>query len=224
MNAYLQLIQPEIQAIFQKPYEQIFGEIWSYYEQNMLEHFPYIGGDTFSGTKNLTGCMFFIAIGVVGKGYGLSTHNWGRLITTLYGRHAEKMPRALLLTVSFLFNRHPMIVRKLLTVKDKRNQKNAAKNPGSFVTEMIEPTAEYPIIFYNHVCPIYEFCREYGYMEYLPYMCNLDYVMFRSVGVSLYREKTCAAGDGVCDFKLGLSLPPPSVWPPHFLDPTDPLK
>ena len=42
----------------------------------MLEHFSFIGGDSSSGTKNLTGCMFFVAVGVVGKKYGLSTNGW----------------------------------------------------------------------------------------------------------------------------------------------------
>ena len=80
------------------------------------------------------------------------------------------------------------------------------------------------MIYHNLVCPIYEFCKERGYMEYLPYMYNLDYVMFRAFGVSLYQEKTCAAGDGVCDFKIKRGAPIPSVWPPHILDASDPLK
>lgn len=86
-NNYLKLVKPELEEIFRKPYPQIFAEVWEYYEQAMLEHFPFIGGDRSSGTKNLTGCMFFIAIGVVGKRYGLSIHDWGRLSTTLYERY-----------------------------------------------------------------------------------------------------------------------------------------
>lgn len=62
------------------------------------------------------------------------------------------------------------------------------------------------------------------YMEYLPYMCNLDYVMFRAFGVALYREKTCATGDGLRDFKMKRGVPIPGVWPPHILDKSNPLK
>ena len=190
----------------------------------MLEHFSFIGGDSSSGTKNLTGCMFFVAVGVVGKKYGLSTHDWGRLATTLYERHFDQMPRLLRRLAGGLFHHCPGLVTKALKKKDKRNAENAAKNPGSFLTQTMEPTAEYTVIYHNLVCPIYEFCKERGYMEYLPYMCNLDYVMFRAFGVSLYREKACAAGDGVCDFKIKRSAPIPSVWPPHILDASDPLK
>ena len=70
------------------------------------------------------------------------------------------------------------------------------------------PTAEYPVIYHNQVCPIYEFCKERGYMEYLPYMCNLDYVMFGIVGAPLFREHTCMEKDGFCDFKLKTGAAP----------------
>lgn len=224
MDSYLKLIRPEVEEIFGKPYRQVFTEIWNYYEQEMLEYFPFIGGDGSSGTKNLTGCMFFVALGVVSKRYGLSTYHWGRLATTLYERHFDKIPRLLRRLIGGLFNCYPNLVTKALRRKDRKNAANAAKNPGSFVTQTMEPTAEFPIIYHNRACPIYEFCKERGYMEYLPYMCNLDYVMFRSFGVVLYREKTCATEDGFCDFKMKRAAPIPAVWPPHILDESDPLK
>ena len=56
MNNYLKLVKPELEEIFRKPYPQIFAEVWEYYEQAMLEHFPFIGGDRSSGTKNLIYC------------------------------------------------------------------------------------------------------------------------------------------------------------------------
>ena len=104
MNNYLKLVKPELEEIFRKPYPQIFAEVWEYYEQAMLEHFPFIGGDRSSGTKNLTGCMFFIAIGVVGKRYGLSIHDWGRLSTTLYERYFDRVPRPLRRLIGGVFN------------------------------------------------------------------------------------------------------------------------
>lgn len=67
MDGYLKLVRSEIEAVFGKSYPQAFAEIWSCYEREMLEHFPFIGGDSSSGTRNLTGCMFFVAVGVVGK-------------------------------------------------------------------------------------------------------------------------------------------------------------
>ena len=93
-----------------------------------------------SGTMNLTGCMFFVAVGVVGKKYGLSTNDWGRLVTTLYERYFDQMPRLLRRLAGGLFHHCPGLVAKALKKKDKRNAENAAKNPGSFLTQTMEPT------------------------------------------------------------------------------------
>ena len=149
MNNYLKLVKPELEEIFRKPYPQIFAEVWEYYEQAMLEHFPFIGGDRSSGTKNLTGCMFFIAIGVVGKRYGLSIHDWGRLSTTLYERYFDRVPRPLRRLIGGVFNHCPDLVNKALHRKDRKNAENAARNPESFVTQTMTPTEEYPVIYHN---------------------------------------------------------------------------
>ena len=110
MDGYLKLVRSEIEEVFGKSYPQAFAEIWSCYEREMLEHFPFIGGDGSSGTRNLTGCMFFVAVGVVGKKYGLSTHDWGRLATTLYERHFDQMPRLLRRLAGGLFHHCPGLV------------------------------------------------------------------------------------------------------------------
>ena len=55
MNGYLKLITTELEQISGKSYAVLFEEFWDHYEKNMLENFPYIGEDTASGTKNLTG-------------------------------------------------------------------------------------------------------------------------------------------------------------------------
>lgn len=224
MNAYLILVRLEIEQIFGKAYDEAFEEIWGYYRAQMLERCPYIGGDRSSGTKNLTGCLFFIAVGVCGKNHGLSTHEWGRLATTIYQRWFARLPRSLRRAARFLFRQAPGVVNMALRRRDRRNARIAQKHPGGFITETLPPTAEYSLIYLSKRCPINDFCRRYGYMEYLPYMCNLDYVMFAAFEVPLYREKTCASGDGVCDFKLKRRAPVPDIWPPHILDDADSLK
>lgn len=154
MDGYLKLVRSEIEEVFGKSYPQAFAEIWSCYEREMLEHFPFIGGDSSSGTRNLTGCMFFVAVGVVGKKYGLSTNDWGRLVTTLYERYFDQMPRLLRRLAGGLFHHCPGLVAKALKKKDKRNAENAAKNPGSFLTQTMEPTEEYSMIYHNDIVNI----------------------------------------------------------------------
>ena len=52
--------------------------------------------------------------------------------------------------------------------------------------------------------------------EYMPYLCNLDYVMFGAFGVPLFREHTCFEDGDYCDFKLKLDAKPMEYWPPVF--------
>ena len=49
----------------------------------------------------------------------------------------------------------------------------------------------------------------------MPYLCNLDYVMFGILGAPLFREHTCFEGE-YCDFKLKNGAQPMPYWPPVF--------
>lgn len=223
MNSYLKLIACEIEHIFQKPYLQAFEEIWQFYYTEIMEAFPYIGGDSVSGTANLTSAYFFVALGETAKKYGLSLHEWGQLSTVCCERYFDAMPALGKKLKGFIFRR-TKLMQAALRKKDKHNHENAVKNPGSFETQMQEPTEEYPLNFHTLVCPLYNFAKEHGYTAYMPYLCNLDYVMFGKIGIALAREHTCASGDGYCDFKFKQNAPIPAFWPPHILDENDPLK
>lgn len=54
VGKFMELIRQELEQISGRPYEDLLKEIWDVYEKNMMERFPYIGGDEASGTKNLT--------------------------------------------------------------------------------------------------------------------------------------------------------------------------
>ena len=64
-EAYLRFVKAELEQNTGKPYRETREEIWDFYEKNLLEHFPYIGGDKVGGTKNLTGAYIFVAMGEV---------------------------------------------------------------------------------------------------------------------------------------------------------------
>ena len=50
-EGYLRFVKVELEQNAGKPYSEVWEEIWGFYEKNLLEHFPYIGGDKVSGTK-----------------------------------------------------------------------------------------------------------------------------------------------------------------------------
>ena len=92
LSQFMQLVKPELENAGGKPYAALLAEIWDYYEKNLLERFPYIGGDKVSGTKNLTGAYCFVAMGEVLKRYGASMEETGRIMVLCYERYYLKMP------------------------------------------------------------------------------------------------------------------------------------
>ena len=216
MRKLLDPVVPELEAASGKKYAVVSEEIWDYYDKNLLERFPYIGGDSVSGTKNLTGAYVFVAMGEILKRYGAKMEEIGRIMILSYERTTLKMPgiaRALMGKVY----RSPKLLNKMLVKKDAKNAANAAANPGSFETQtQIPPEAGYDFSYHNLVCPLSDFARKYGYEAYMPWLCNLDYVMFGTLGAPLFREHTCFEDGDYCDFKLKLDTQPLAYWPPVF--------
>ena len=215
-EGYLRFVKAELEQNAGKPYSEVWEEIWGFYEKNLLEHFPYIGGDKVSGTKNLTGAYIFVAMGEVLKRYGVSVEGSARLMVLPYERKYQAIPRPARAVMRKIFS-SPRLVTKMYRKKDRENTENAAKYPGSFETKTMQPPAEGCVFTYHTlVCPLSDFAKKYGYEEYMPYLCNLDYVMFGVLGVPLYRRHTCFANGDYCDFSLKSGVQPLPYWPPVF--------
>ncbi len=213
---YLKLISKELEEKTKKNFQEIFDEIWTHYEKNMLEEFPYIGGDESSGTKNLTGAFGFVSMGEVLKTYGVSLEETGYLMVCSYERKMSRIPGFVKPIVKMVFSKTDF-VNKLLLKKDAKNEENVKQNPGSFITKtQIPPEKGCDISYHNLYCPLSVFAREHGYEEYMPYLCNLDYVMFGMLGLPLMREHTCFEDGDYCDFKTRLTETPLPYWPPVF--------
>lgn len=216
MRKLLSPISPELEDVSGKKYDVVFEEMWDYYEINLLERFPYVGGDKVSGTKNLTGAYCFVAMGEVLKTYGLAMDDIAHLMVLSYERFYKKMPGVIRGIMGKIYN-NPKKLNKMMLKKDSKNALNAVENPGSFETKtQIPPEEGYDFSYHNLVCPLSDFARKYGYEEYMPYLCNLDYVMFGVLGVPLYREHTCFEDGDYCDFKLKNGAETLPYWPPVF--------
>ena len=138
MNGFLKPVTKELEQYSGKSYREVFEEIWQHYEKNMLEKFPYIGGDTVSGTKNLTGAYIFVSMGEILKGYGVSLEDIGYLMVLAYERKFSGMPGIVKAIAHRSFTNVKSLNRKYQK-KDARNAANAAKNPGSFETKTMIP-------------------------------------------------------------------------------------
>ncbi len=137
-------------------------------------------------------------------------------MTLAYERKFSAMPGIVKAVMKKTYS-NPDKLNRMFQKKDAKNAANAAKNPGSFETKtVIPPERGYDFSYHNLVCPLSEFAKAHGYGEYMPYLCNLDYVMFGVFGVPLFREHTCYADGDYCDFKLKLDAKPLGAWPPVF--------
>ena len=223
MVMYLSPISRELEDELHMDFDAFIDKVWEIYERDMVENFPYIGGDKASGTRNLTGAYAFVAFGVFATKSGMTLDRWGELSMIAYGKYFDRIPKAMSSLLGHAL-KHPELVKKMLRKKDEKNRKNNDMNPGSFLTRTDDGNEEYPIIYNTIQCPLADFAMKYGYTEYLPYLCNLDYVMFEKLKVPFYRHKTCADGDGICDFKFKPGAPLTPSWPCHSANPEDPLK
>lgn len=220
-NGLVKPVAKELEELTGKPYAAAFEEIWQHYEEHMLERFPYIGGDSVSGTSNLTGAFTFVSMGEVLKRYGASMEEIGCLMTQAYERRFSSTPGFVGVLLRRL-GKHAGLLNRVFMKKDAKNAANAAQNPGSFETKtQVPPEEGYDFSYYNLVCPLSNFARANGYEGYMPYLCNLDYVMFGALGVPLFREHTCFEDGDYCDFKLKLGAEPLPWWPPVFAQEND---
>lgn len=216
MKSFLALVRPELENACGKSFAGVFADAWSIYARDMLPRFPYIGGDDASGTKNLTEAYMLVAMGELLQQHGAAMEESGRLMTLAYERRMQKMPGFVRKLMGGMFT-DPGRLNKLFLKKDAQNAANAARNPGSFETRVqLPPETGYDFSYHTLVCPLANFARQYGYEAYMPYLCNLDYVMFGIVGAPLFREHTCVEEGGYCDFKLKTAAEPLPYWPPVF--------
>ena len=216
MKGLLKPISDELEQAGGSSFDALLEEIWEHYEANMLENFPYIGGDGVSGTGNLTGAYCFVSMGEVLKRRGAEMDEIGHLMTLAYERRFNALPGVVKAVLRRSYT-NVKSLNKRFQKKDAQNAANAAKNPGSFETKtMIPPEDGYDFSYHNLVCPLSDFARVHGFEEYMPYLCNLDYAMFGAFGVPLFRERTCFEDGDYCDFKLKLNAEPMPWWPPVF--------
>ncbi len=56
------------------------------------------------------------------------------------------------------------------------------------------------VSYYFTRCPLNDYARKFGYLDILPVMCELDFILAKLYHADLYREHTLAGGGAVCDY------------------------
>lgn len=56
------------------------------------------------------------------------------------------------------------------------------------------------IAFVYDTCPLNDFARKHGYLDFLPNLCYIDQITCSAAHGKLIRHKTLADGDGECNY------------------------
>lgn len=80
----------------------------------------------------------------------------------------------------------------------------------------IPPEEGHDFSYHTISYPLESFAKQYGHEEYMPYLCNPDYVMSGVFGIPPFREHTCSEDGDYCDFKIEAGEEPMEYWPPVF--------
>lgn len=83
---YFPTLTPEIQNEVYDRMKVLLEEEKQYCDKGNYAHMSQVGGDKVSGTKNLTGGYYFVAMGEVLKRYGVAIDDIGHIMVLSYER------------------------------------------------------------------------------------------------------------------------------------------
>lgn len=187
-------------------------EMLAEYER-LLPEVPYIGGRRTMFSEFLFGAARALAIYRVIVRHGGSLEDAGEMMHRRNRAATTRLPR---------WVRHrivlPLLVRRMTTAARRSQQR---RYPGDWVCETVDGDGQ-SFDFGMDVteCGDVKFLRAQGAEELCPYICDLDYVLFESLGAGLTRTKTLAWGCDRCDFRVTKSGHTTAVWPPRFAERT----
>ena len=198
--------------------DQILKESRREYD-SFLPQLPYIGGKKNSGTFNLIGSVWMLAIIRPLERGGLSVRKIGKIIYEIFEMHFESNPRIL-----------NWLIGKLMTSKFfmKKKKKQIEEAPfkqytEGWVYEYIENNGENFGFGLDVIeCGICKFYKKQKAEKYIPYLCLGDYPQFRAFGIEMKRTQTLGNGASKCDFRFKKGGTTQKGWPPDDLEEFNP--
>lgn len=165
----------------------------------ILPQIPFIGGKKNRWTTDLLESAQILALLRAMQGYGITL---GETVKVLH----EGMQIRLASYPRFLLKLMGKVQFSRLFLK--RLQQQAAEThkrtyPNNFVAEVVIGDGkefDWGIDFTE--CAIHKFYRAQNALEFLPYVCRLDYLTSTAFGIGLVRTKTLANGDERCNPRL----------------------
>ncbi len=212
---YISFVRAEIkQLIGDRTFETFTGDALKQFN-HLLQEVQYVGGNKNRMTSGLVQSAYFFAIYDVLTAYGVPIHEIGRLLTKMGEKILDRIP-------DFIAKIAGKYMYSSSTIKKRQKKEQFSKNRNykdnwiSTIRELNGGDCDVTVTYTQ--CAIQLFAKNTGHLDILPYMCNLDYKLYKKLGLGLKRTKTLAEGFDCCDFRIsrkGDCLP---LWPPQFLD------
>ena len=203
MDKYLKLFEPAMKKWLREHYSLAEAEKrWNRavaLDEKWIREEGDLGGKSNPMSKNILECYAFFAF------YEAVDRSFPK--EDLDPLMREVMGKPLRMLSHFDANRllKSRLAVRLINRYFESYQKKAEKYRGNrwgntWVMRMNPDGHEKGIAFVYDTCPLNDFARKHGYLDFLPNLCAIDQVTCAAMHGKLIRHKTLADGDGECNY------------------------
>lgn len=199
LSSFLKLLHPELAARFgEDAVVQIQQDVREEFEK-LVPQFPDIGGKANPLISNLLESGGALALYRAIQAHGGTVEETGELIHLGVRRRLERMPAFLL----YLMGRFAYSRWRLPQMKKHAQASQERKYPDDWVWAIFEGDGRsFDIGIDYSECAVQKFIQHQGTEELMPYLCDVDYLVFAAAGMELKRSKTLVQGCDCCDFRI----------------------
>jgi hypothetical protein len=212
---FLKLITPELIDMFGDEEARVVKlKVRNEYDK-LIPQFPYIGGDENMLTSNLVQASWGLALYKVLIKYNIELYDIGKLIYLSFTRLLNKIPRFIRKFIGWrMFSKS-----RVKKMKESASISREKAYPYDWIWEVTDGDGiNYDLAIDYTECGIAKFFHAQDADELTPYLCNLDYVLFKALGIELNRTKTIGCGCDCCNFRFLKNGTPREPWPPFFIE------
>ncbi|WDV47495.1 L-2-amino-thiazoline-4-carboxylic acid hydrolase [Clostridiaceae bacterium M8S5] len=211
-KSYLKFVIPLLEDKYSKEdINKIHNDTLEKYEE-LIPKFPYIGGKDNKLTSTLTKTSVMIALYRALLPYDVTPLKTGEYMTKALENKMDRIPKV----IRLLMGRTMFSKRSMKKINKRAEKSQLRQYSKDWVWNIVKSNDNKFDIGIDYTeCGIKKFVVEQEVEELLPYICNLDYALFRKFGLELTRTKTLANND-CCNFRIKKKGNPPPAWPPRI--------
>jgi hypothetical protein len=182
--------------------------------EHLIPQLPYIGGKKNPGTTSLIGGAQILAFIWGLESQGLSREQIGEVIYGTWEQYFNRIPK----WVGKLAGKLMMTKAYFKKGLNMALESQKREYPEAYVNELFIPKDGSFLYGQDTLeCAICKLYKKYDALQYMPYICLGDYLLFRRLGLGFYRTKTLGHGDDLCDFRFTKDGTIQIGWPPENL-------